>query len=528
MITQAIAVRVDRRTCSHEEKRATVRRIGQTLEGTRPALVRWLGRAEERVRSDLKPLFSKELETLFKDDRAVEITVHDCFAGYNADQEKKVVLGVEVRSVERYESHIVKLGTDVAVNADHEGWTRCAGNRYIGGRIFVRLRAHDVGKGRTGVIYEDAYTLFGLDQKTQAPEFLECSTQRNRRPISIPTTMCAGCSNGRSYHRHQWHDELDFALAVYGLSTAKWPNYDRQQTECALIAAGVAVARLKLSQRHIPAQLPSASPPTPSGPCYRPALWHTHRELNARNFAAARQFVEGAMADFLHSVPLKTEYALILAEQLEYDQAVRVVEPLQRLCWVFGDYEPLTRIGRAFKNQGDRTWEDLGPPFTLPARGTPPWQYYHTAFLLYRNAYQISGGHHLPGVNAATLALLIGARDEAKECADRVLARCRSEQLPARGEELYWIFASEGEAALVSDRPGRDILAQSYYNSALNTVGASDIRNAQSSWDQLCRLWCTLGSDLVGPVVDAFREHTSIWKELTRGPLDDCGRHGSR
>ena len=56
------------------------------------------------------------------------------------------------------------------------------------------------------------------------------------------------------------------------------------------------------------------------------------------------------------------------------------------------------------------------------------------------------------------------------------------------GEELYWIFASEGEAALVSDRLEREVLAQSYDNSALNNVGASDIGNVRSSWNQLYQL----------------------------------------
>ena len=49
-------------------------------------------------------------------------------------------------------------------------------------------------------------------------------------------------------HDH-WRDEYYFASTVYGLCTAKWPNYDAHQTECALVAAGVACAQMRLAQR---------------------------------------------------------------------------------------------------------------------------------------------------------------------------------------------------------------------------------------------------------------------------------------
>ena len=138
-----------------------------------PLRVRWLGRAEERVRPDLKPRFTADLEKVFPSETYVEITIHDCLAGYSADQERKVILGVEARTVEQIQTHMVKLGTADEVLTDYKGWSQCAGSRFVGGRIFVRLEATELNDGRWAVIYQNAYTLFGLDQKSQYPEFLD-------------------------------------------------------------------------------------------------------------------------------------------------------------------------------------------------------------------------------------------------------------------------------------------------------------------------------------------------------------------
>jgi hypothetical protein len=224
-------------------------------------------------------------------------------------------------------------------------------------------------------------------------------------------------------------------------------------------------------------------------------------------------------------VPLATEHALCLAEKRELLQSLAIVEPLQRLCWVFGDFETLTRIGRAYKNLGDKSWEGLGPPYGPLPKGAASVQLYGKAFNLYEDAFLMSGGDYFPGVNATTLALLTGNKTAARDYASKVLVAGRRAEITARGESLYWTLASEGEASLALSR-SED--ARDYYRNALNYVLPGQIRMVQSSWDQLCRLWCLLGPAVVGPVVQVFQGRTDLWGLLKRGPLDDCGFNGSR
>lgn len=752
---------------------------GKAREGSR---VRWLGRADALMPPELRERADAELEQLFDADEAQEITVHNLYAGYRKELRKKLVLGVEVRSAGRYDTHIVKLGTAGSVQNDFNGWRGCAGRRYIGSRIFVRVRHRTLDGGRVGVVYEDAYTLFGLDPQTQQPEYLEkvvlwavlddkpdpVSVERVLTQIygdldrwffgasrvnakaarsfysdrlekalprwtntgaaaglhaelrqeatwllggldtpdalatpgyldpcdyvvwalaheKVPATL-VGCSHGDLHGRNvlvgvrrgeaefpvvfdygsmrpknvlawdfvkletelkarllprvlddaqaasalrarrgdrpprdtppagpcppsvaeteraararrlallfefetllaeltrqiagrsaaesrqppggrpvfaadrkvdralsillrvrqeaalalgyekpgrhsAWRDEYFFALAVYGVSVAKWDVYEPQGLEVALVSAGVAVAHADQARAELAALLHDGADPPRRGPSYRPALRRAHRLLEVGDHAAADRVVREALADFPMAVPLRTEDAMIRADRGDLPGSLRAVEPLRRLCWLFGDYETLARIGRTYKDYGDREWGSPGPPYRPPAEGAPCWQYYKEAFGIYREAYEVSGGHYFPGVNLVTLALLTGDRAAAREYAEKVRLTCRAERLDARALELYWIFASEGEAALGTNLAGKGSLAAESYSSALNLVGPDDIRAVQSSWNQVCRLYRVLDRAVIQPVVDEFRRRAELWPKLAPGPLGDCDCDGRR
>jgi class 3 adenylate cyclase/tetratricopeptide (TPR) repeat protein len=74
------------------------------------------------------------------------------------------------------------------------------------------------------------------------------------------------------------------------------------------------------------------------------------------------------------------------------------------------------------------------------------------SYKFYEEAYRLSGGYWT-GINAATVALLSGRRDDARELASEVRALCLRELQRAeeRGDDVYWILATLGEAALVSE-----------------------------------------------------------------------------
>ena len=329
--------------------------------------------------------------------------------------------------------------------------------------------------------------------------------------------------------RHSlWHDEYLFALAVYGLGTVKWANYVPVQVEAALVSSGVAVARLQTAARMLRELRKETANPPRRGPSYRPVLAVVHRKLNSEKLDDALRRIEQARADFPVAIPLFTEHALILAEQGKLNEAIAVVQPLRRFCWVFGDSETLTRMGRAFKNLADKAWDGLGPAGAALPKGSASWQYYHEAYEFYNDAYEITGGGRFPGVNAATLARLIGDEQASHELAAKIASSCADARLNALGDELYWIFASEGEAAILSDRQERSRLACNYYDHALRSIVPDRIRMAQSSWNQLCRLWRIFGADEVDPIVAVFSKYPDLWPLIQPGPLGDCGLEGKR
>jgi tetratricopeptide (TPR) repeat protein len=218
---------------------------------------------------------------------------------------------------------------------------------------------------------------------------------------------------------------------------------------------------------------------------------------------------------FGHAVPLLAEHALLLAEQGDHARAQRILRPLQEGCRLFGDFETLGRIGRAYKESGDDKWEKNPVPFA-ELQQKPPWQMYRHALAIYTEAFDLSGAYY-PGINAATLALLCGDVQQARALARKVLEQCAKEDVD--GERAVWVFASEGEACLLVGRED----AAGYYAAALDELDPSQPRLAQSMYNQLCRLWQALGSDALEPVLQTFAQRPAFWSQLTPGPVGDCG-----
>ncbi|MDX6529400.1 MAG: hypothetical protein QOH41_1690 [Blastocatellia bacterium] len=85
------------------------------------------------------------------------------------------------------------------------------------------------------------------------------------------------------------------------------------------------------------------------------------------------------------------------------------------------------------------------------------------AYKFYAAAHRLNGGSY-SGINAATMALLLGKRDRAAALAREVRQACRDElaNLPAAGPTRYWALATLGEAALILRRwsEAEDLYAQ--------------------------------------------------------------------
>jgi hypothetical protein len=316
--------------------------------------------------------------------------------------------------------------------------------------------------------------------------------------------------------QYRWREEYDFALAIYGLVHARpdWA-YEPGQAECALVSAGVAAANLPSAQDLHRTMIHEQKTDAEIFPSYRIPLTIAHRWWKHGKIDAAASLVRRVSQPFSHAVPLLAEHALLLADEGHHAQAKQILHPLQEGCRLFGDFETLCRIGRAYKDSGDEKWEKNPVPFAelhhLPAR-----QMYRHALAIYKEAFEISGDYY-PGINAATLALLCGETEVARTLAAKVLEQC--EKMDVKAESAIWVFASEGEACLLVGRPD----AAGYYAAALDELDPSQPQPAQSMYNQLCRLWQALGAMALAPVLLAFAQRPAIWSQLTPGPVGDCG-----
>ncbi|MBC8113754.1 MAG: hypothetical protein H7062_05215, partial [Candidatus Saccharimonas sp.] len=340
--------------------------------------------------------------------------------------------------------------------------------------------------------------------------------------IRQEAALCLGYHhNGRFA---TWSEEFYFALAVYGLTTAKWETYEDPQTESVLISAGVACAQLGVARQALRPTAISGTASAHSSPhrpaSYRVPLFLAHEAWKRKEHAVALALLQDAERQFPRCTPLQAEYALNLAEQGETERSIQLVEPLRALCHVFGDFETLTRIGRCFKEIADRQWQQLHDRINH-VEGETVRQMFVPAFEVYYEAYRMSGDY-FPGVNAATLALLSG-QDPAlvHEIALSVKTVCQRARITTQRDDRYWIFASEGEVSLVLDDVNR---AAECYLAALAELKAENLRFAQSTWNQVCRLWHFLG-DRVEPVALVFERDPLVRTSLDLGPFENCRRN---
>lgn len=334
-----------------------------------------------------------------------------------------------------------------------------------------------------------------------------------------------GDSQPQRGQRRYWKDEYYFGLAVYGLCTAKF-DYKTSEAAFALVSAGVATAQIEMARADIRAMV-AARPdlsiikrrrkhPYPS---YRVPLAHAHRVWKGQRtrpqLDKAVQLMGFGVRHFAQAVPLMQEYALLLSEAGDQEQALKMLEPLEDLCKVFRDEETLSRIGRTCKDLGDHALETTPVPIN-ELHGHPAWQWYNTAFEHYLDAFDSTHSYY-PGINAATLAFMCGKRETVARLAEETLASCRKQDLSMlTREERFWILVTEGEALLLTAN-GKE--AATFYRQALRNVAAGGHGMVQSSYNQVCRLRWALGES-TDKVVEVFRKSGF---RLRPGPLCNCG-----
>ncbi len=107
-----------------------------------------------------------------------------------------------------------------------------------------------------------------------------------------------------------------------------------------------------------------------------------------------------------------------------------------------------------------RTYKDLWSKTQDPDARR---QHLESALRWYGEAHQRSGGYW-SGINAATMALLLGRLADARALASTVRDRCLAIRADAPGHDNYWLLATLGEAALLI---GETAAAQEWYGRAV-------------------------------------------------------------
>jgi MAP3K TRAFs-binding domain len=133
------------------------------------------------------------------------------------------------------------------------------------------------------------------------------------------------------------------------------------------------------------------------------------------------------------------------------------------------DEETLGMLGRTFKDLATHATDEKDRELFLKR-----------AAETYAQAYEGSGGYW-SGINAATMSLLVGEVDCARELAHRVHKQCLN-LLPRKIVDDYWLLAALGEAALIL---GEWSHAEEWYARAAQK-GAGRFSDLHSSWRNAC------------------------------------------
>lgn len=148
----------------------------------------------------------------------------------------------------------------------------------------------------------------------------------------------------------------------------------------------------------------------------------------------AHDVMREGLGHWPNDVRLRQLQGLALARSGATERANAVLQKLHAEGQT--DEETLGMLGRTFK--------DLA---AAAPKSDQRIQSLRQAAEIYNEAYRASGGYW-SGINAATMSLLIGEKDRAREIANRVREQCRKEDRES-GPDFYWKYAVLGEAALI-------------------------------------------------------------------------------
>lgn len=320
-----------------------------------------------------------------------------------------------------------------------------------------------------------------------------------------------GTDRGRP---NDWLEEYYFLTACYGVGTVRFANLQPRERLAALLAAGVATARLSWPRRILDTSRPADDSEDGHLRASRQLSYHrllriAQKWIRAGNDAEKREAVallNELRRAYPHALAIGQELGLALMECGRHDEAEQVLHELEGQFPNL-DEETLCRAGRLYKEYGDRHT-------VAPADLNTAAAYYRSAIAKYDAAYQIRLGHY-PGINKAALLHLLGTLDPATAQEERsagfrrqseTVARellARREQWPHdQPEDLtVWHPATEAEARLLLQEWQR---AAALYRQVQQASGltAHAIKSMRGQVERILHGFRNLGIAEMGPFSD--------------------------
>jgi hypothetical protein len=318
------------------------------------------------------------------------------------------------------------------------------------------------------------------------------------RSLVLQIRQLAAIHLGRNRGRpRRWLEEYYFLLTAYGIHAGRFENLIDRELLALHVAAGTAAARLAWpgervhqertflgldSPREVPALRQGVStaaevlalPTVTHGtPLEKARLWV--RSGDPALIAAAVELLKGLLKRYPSAPDIGPELALAQTAAGRPGEAELTLLALERVFRTPAE-EHLCRWGRLFKDEGDRFFLGLEVGSHGP-RLEQASAYYGQALAMYDQAERIRRGHY-PGINKATLLMLLGALARsrgANEESDRYLAEAsatardlldRRPRWPFdKPDDNIWHLATAGEAYLICE----PTQAAEQYRMALDT-----------------------------------------------------------
>jgi class 3 adenylate cyclase/tetratricopeptide (TPR) repeat protein len=222
--------------------------------------------------------------------------------------------------------------------------------------------------------------------------------------------------------------------------------------------------------------------------------------LNRGMLCEAQDLAQKARALFPDAIRITQLYALALARLGATEKARTYLTGLYQTQAV--DSETAGLLGRVYKD----LWRKTGDvDYARQSRDT-----YLRGFSEARDYY--------PGINAATMSLILGEKDRAQRVANDVIEICEA----SKGD--YWSLATLGEAYLIAGNKGK---ASECYGEAINKA-RGNYGNVNSSYQQLClmRPYITIPEELFEllkpPGIVAFTGHMIDHPERAKARFPEC------